>query len=99
EFSSTYGSHLLRSGRQAFEINVFNYWDSRLSDVTDYEWGAANPPRPEGLEGTPISWSGGYGLAIPAGAENIDEAWELIKFYTTREAQLAVADTDIPVVA
>lgn len=98
-FTANYGSHPMRVGRQAFEIGVFNYWDLRLKEVTEYEWGVANPPRPEGLEDTPISWSGGYGLAIPMGAENVDEAWELIKFYMTPEAQMAVSGTDIPVVA
>lgn len=99
EFSANNGSHLIRKGIQAFEMNVFNYWDNRLKEVTEYEWGAANPPRPEGLEGTPISWSGGYGLAIPVGTKHVDEAWELIKFYLTQEAQITVSATDIPVVA
>jgi len=49
----------------------------------------ANPPRPAGLEDTPITWSGGFALAIPTGirGEERDAAWEFIKFYTDHWAQ------------
>lgn len=99
DFNARFGGNPIVRGVQAFEMNVFNYWENRLKDVTEYEWGAANPPRPAGLESTPVSWSGGYGLAIPAGARNVDAAWEFIKFFVTPEAQVVVSMTDIPVVA
>lgn len=49
----------------------------------------ANPPRPAGLEDTPMTWSGGFALAIPAGVTGPerDAAWEFIKFYTDHWAQ------------
>ncbi len=49
----------------------------------------ANPPRPAGLEETPITWSGGFALAIPTGVTGAerDAAWEFIKFYTDHWAQ------------
>lgn len=49
----------------------------------------ANPPRPAGLEDTPMTWSGGFALAIPTGitGPERDAAWEFIKFYTDHWAQ------------
>lgn len=97
EFGRT-GAHLIRRGVQGFEVSVYNYWDTQLKDVPEFEYGAAYPPRADGLEDEAISWSGGYGLAIPVGVQNVEEAWEFIKFFVTPEAQVAVSTTDIPVV-
>lgn len=98
EFGSR-GAHLMRRGVQAFEIGTDSYHESQLSDVTHYEWGAASPPRAAEVADTPISWSGGFGLAIPVGVENVDEAWEFIKFYASPEAQLTLSKREIPVLA
>lgn len=53
------------------------------------QFGVANPPRPAGLEHEPITWSGGFALAIPVGVseEKRRGAWEFIKFYTSHWAQ------------
>jgi len=53
------------------------------------EFAVANPPRPAGLEHEPITWSGGFALAIPVGVddEKRQGAWEFIKFYTAHWAQ------------
>ena len=55
------------------------------------DWGVAPAPRPRGMEGTPITWAGGFALAIPTGikADQLDAAWEFVKYYCyTKEAQL-----------
>jgi len=50
--------------------------------------GVGPPPRPAGLEGTPVSWSGGFGVAIPSGAPNPEAAFEFAKWITGEYAQL-----------
>ena len=55
------------------------------------DYGVAPPPRPKGLEGTPVTWAGGFALAIPTGikAEQFDAAWEFVRYYCYgKEAQL-----------
>ncbi|MDQ3701003.1 MAG: ABC transporter substrate-binding protein, partial [Chloroflexota bacterium] len=55
------------------------------------DWGVAPAPRPKGMEGTPVTWAGGFALAIPTGikAEQLDAAWEFVKYYCYgKEAQL-----------
>lgn len=54
------------------------------------EFGVANAPRPAGLEDEPVTWSGGFALAIPLGVseEKRRGAWEFIKFYTSHWAQV-----------
>jgi multiple sugar transport system substrate-binding protein len=55
------------------------------------DWGVAPPPRPKGLEGTPVTWAGGFALAIPTGikGDNLAAAWEFLKFYCYgKESQL-----------
>jgi multiple sugar transport system substrate-binding protein len=55
------------------------------------DWGAAPVPRPRGLEGTPVTWAGGFALAIPTGVKGpgADAAWEFLKYYCFgKEAQL-----------
>lgn len=55
------------------------------------DWGVVPAPRPKGMEGTPITWAGGFALAIPTGikGDNFDAAWEFVKYYCyTKDAQL-----------
>lgn len=42
-------------------------------------------PTPDGEE--EMTWSGGYSVVIPRGAEHPDEAWELIRYFAGDEAQ------------
>jgi len=61
-----------------------------LKDVgIEANFRVAPPPRPSGLEGTPVTWSGGFAMAIPTGVRQPerDAAWEFIKFYTDHWAQ------------
>jgi multiple sugar transport system substrate-binding protein len=48
-------------------------------------YGIAPIPTPDGKEAT--TWSGGYSVVIPKGAEHPDEAWELIQYFAGDEAQ------------
>ena len=61
----------------------------------DLDFGVAPAPVPrERLEGRGrfagepkfITWSGGFSLAIPRGARNVDESWEFIKWMCSEEA-------------
>ncbi len=61
----------------------------RFGPQVDY--GVAPPPRPKGLEGTPVTWAGGFALAIPAGitGDRQAAAWEFLKDYCYgKEAQV-----------
>lgn len=98
-FEAEFGTNI-RSGRLGMEMNT----PSRIETLADYpqwEWGTAYPPRPAGLEETPISWSGGHALVIPQGAPHVEEAWEFIKFFTSHEGQILVgqAAPRMPVLA
>lgn len=89
-FASEFQGSSIHNGRLGMELNTVSRWDS-LKAVSTWEWGVAYPPRPEGLAETPISWSGGHGLVIPAGSPNAEAGWEFIKFYTGTEGQTLVA--------
>lgn len=40
---------------------------------------------------TYVTWSGGFSLAIPTGAQHVDDAWNFIKWYTSKDACLLFA--------
>lgn len=52
----------------------------------DMDFGIAPMPAPQ--NGTSYTWSGGLAYAIPTGAKHVQEAWELIKWVVSREANL-----------
>lgn len=55
------------------------------------DFGVAPPPRPKGMEGSPVTWAGGFALAIPTGikGDNLTAAWEFLKYYCYgKDAQL-----------
>lgn len=64
--------------------------------------GVAPPPVPddrlarkgryEGEKDAFVTWSGGFSLAIPRGARNVADAWEYIKFASSKEAILLEAE-------
>jgi ABC-type glycerol-3-phosphate transport system substrate-binding protein len=66
-------------------MGVNGVWN--IGDFKKYgpgvDWGVAPPPRPKGLEGTPVTWAGGFALAIPTGikGDNLAAAWEFLKYY------------------
>lgn len=89
-FVAEFEGSSIYNGRLAMELNTVTRWD-QLKNVPQWEWGVAHPPRPAGLDDTPISWSGGHGLAIPVGAPHVDAAWEFVKFYIGYKGQRLVA--------
>ena len=89
-FSSEYGNSFY-NGRVGMEINTPGRAETLINNYPDIDWSLAYPPRPEGLEDTPVSWSGGHALAIPYGAPHPEAGWEFIKFYASLEAQLIVS--------
>ncbi|HHY99216.1 MAG TPA: ABC transporter substrate-binding protein [Firmicutes bacterium] len=59
------------------------------------EFGVVPVPTPKGKEkyyGT--TWFGGWGYAIPKGAKNAKAAWEVIKWFASKEGYLAFAKGD-----
>lgn len=79
----------LAGGRLAMQMD--GSWN--LGNLKNYgveaDFRVAYPPRPAGLEDTPVTWSGGFALVIPAGISGAerDAAWEFIKFYSDHWAQ------------
>lgn len=74
-------------------MSVTGVWE--LGNFRQYgpnvDFGVAPPPRPKGMEGKPITWAGGFALAIPTGikGDRLAGAWEFLKYYCyTKEAQL-----------
>jgi len=58
----------------------------------ELDFGVAPAPIPE--DGTWATWSGGFALVIPRNAKNIEAAWDFIKFSTTFERQVEMAEID-----
>lgn len=60
----------------------------RLIDSS--EWASMPAPKEGRFSGQPryITWSGGFSYAIPRGAENVEFAWEFIKWMNSPEAGL-----------
>ncbi|MBN1352633.1 extracellular solute-binding protein [candidate division KSB1 bacterium] len=52
----------------------------------DMDFGIAPLPAPR--NGIPYTWSGGLSYAIPEGATHVKEAWDLIKWMVSKEANL-----------
>ena len=69
----------------SWEIGNFKLYGKHV------DYGVAPAPRPRGLEATPITWAGGFALAIPTGikADQLSAAWEFLKYYCYgKDAQL-----------
>jgi len=100
EFNGAYPGGAFVGGGLAMMMD--GSWASSgwLAGGLKFELGAGNPPRPAGLEGTPVTWSGGFALVIPTGvnSEQAEAGWEFIKFYTSEWAQkeLGVGSGQIP---
>jgi ABC-type glycerol-3-phosphate transport system substrate-binding protein len=60
------------------------------SQNPDLEYAVSAPPRLDGLEATPVTWSGGWGVAMPSGisAEQREAGWKFMQFYTSHWAQV-----------
>lgn len=71
--------------RQAMMV-AHNELVTVATEIHGFEVGAGPLPSPTGRDNG--TWSGGFALAIPAGAKNLEGAVELIKFLTSTETQL-----------
>ena len=96
EFRATFGAppnDAFMSGKVAIVSDVagylsqLNFYRPRitLDDGTTVNTDIGVAPLPYGT--TPASWSGGFSLSIPTGAENAEAAWEFIKCATGPVAQ------------
>lgn len=90
-FESTYiprgqppQQHPFLQGRLAMTISG-TFFDDTIRDVApDLDYGITYIPS---ATGEPFSWSGGFSLAIPAGAENPEAAYRFIRFATSELGQ------------
>jgi ABC-type sugar transport system permease subunit len=61
----------------------------------DMNFGVAPPPRPaDKLAEGPMSWCGGWALAIPTTSKNKDAAWEFIRFLSSDRAYKIQMESD-----
>jgi len=67
------------------------YWCSRYAPNLRYEV-APLPPLHSGDHGPPATWLGGNMICIPKGAKHPKEAWDLLVWMQSDEAQLMFAD-------
>lgn len=73
-------------------LNTFNFNPETTKEPKQrLGWGMA--PVPASSTGRPVSLSGGFALAIPRGAKNVDAAWEFIKYATFVGQQSWARDT------
>jgi ABC-type sugar transport system permease subunit/ABC-type glycerol-3-phosphate transport system substrate-binding protein len=82
----------LLTGKVAMKIDGNAVLNFIASTRPDFNFGVAPPPVPEGRE--PLTWSGGFSWAIPRGAKHPEEAWEFIKWMSSVEAGLLIADAE-----
>lgn len=81
------------NGGVAMVLQVSGYAGNLEASNPDLNFGLAFPPRPEGLESVPVSWSGGFAFAMPVGIseEEQEAAWAFIKFWGSHWAQMQMA--------
>jgi multiple sugar transport system substrate-binding protein len=88
------------SGRVAMIADIagyssqINFYRPRIAlaegeNPVEFQWGMGNLPHAEDSE--PASWSGGFTLSIPTGAENPEAAWEFIKCMGSPQGQASWA--------
>ena len=82
---SPWSTQKFHEQRQAMMV-AHNEMVAVAAQLYGLEVGAAPLPSPSGRDNG--TWSGGFALAIPAGAKNLEGAIELIKFLTSTEVQL-----------
>jgi len=77
----------------AMALQVSGYAGNLETNAPDLNYGLAFPPRPEGLEDEPVSWSGGFAFSMPVGLseEEKEAAWAFIKFWGSHWAQMQMA--------
>lgn len=79
------------TGRVAMKIDGFWAIGGTLAPFgRNLNWGIAPPPVPaaEFAKGrTTVSWTGGWGYAIPSTAKNPAAAWDLIRFLSSTRAR------------
>lgn len=90
------GSYSLCNGTLASEINVSPGLAGLRQSCPDVGFGVSPVPHP--AQGRAATWSGVWTYTIPNGAQNIDVAWEYLKYISGADAQryFSVQTTSIP---
>lgn len=80
------------AGQIALKIDGF--WALRSAPAQyggNFAWGVVPPPRPaRELANGPMTWNGGWSLAIPATSRHKEGAWELVRFLSSRRSNQIV---------
>lgn len=94
-FSSTFQSGELDpflSGRVAMKIDCNGVLNHIAQYKPNMHFGVAPAPVPKGRPY--ITWSGGFSWAIPRGARHVEMAWEFIRWVSSVEAGVMLAEAD-----
>ncbi|QHT61068.1 ABC transporter substrate-binding protein [Paenibacillus lycopersici] len=93
ESLDSFSNEIGQTGMNAFLTGKVGFvYDGNwlLNDLSKYQpgfqWGVAPMPAPSGRE--PVTWAGGWSFVIPKGAKHEKEAWEFIKFVTSKEGAM-----------
>jgi multiple sugar transport system permease protein len=82
-------------GKVAMKIDGVWTVPALASYGRDVSFGVVPPPRPESkLAEGPMSWCGGWALAIPATAQNKEAAWEFIRFLSSDRSYYIQMESD-----
>ena len=90
-------SKALQSGQVAFGLN----WESTFRDLNDTKTSKVAgkmgvSPTPTGPSGKRPGVNGAMAYAISAGSKNVDAAWKVIEYVTSREVQDPLAKSSMP---
>ncbi|MCI8416259.1 MAG: sugar ABC transporter substrate-binding protein [Lachnospiraceae bacterium] len=83
-WTQTDASNQFAGGKAALFTGGSWHLSAFQSNISDFEWGVVPYPVNDDT-GKSISCLGGYGICITESCENVDAAWELIKFMESEE--------------
>lgn len=83
-WTQTDASNQFAGGKAALFTGGCWHMSSFDANISDFEWGIVPYPVND-TTGEFVSCLGGFGLCITEGSENVDAAWELIKFIESDE--------------
>lgn len=78
-WTQTDASNQFAGGKAALFTGGSWHLSAFQKNISDFEWGVVPYPVNDNT-GMSVSCLGGYGICITEGSENVDAAWELIKF-------------------
>jgi len=93
--ASSPGDDPFEEGKVAMKIDG----DWTLNDLArrapNLDFALSTPPRPDDIRGGDPTWAGGTCFSIPIGARNRADAWQFIRFVTSRQGWQVAADEQL----